>query len=323
MKYLLLKIIGKISRNLLYNIKTLVINPEWFLMRKVSRFHIIRDFVKKMIIQRNKLEFSEFLKKNESQTSQIFSDIKIEEIIDSLEKEGIFQGINLPEYIVNDILEFAFKTNCYADNKYKFGFKFHEREKAEIYYNNKFINSRYHNISQECPSIKELESDALLLKIAAKYLKTQPLHIGTVLLWSFPTNSQASNSSISKSFYHYDLHGYNFIKFFFYLTDVDLNSGPHVYVRGSHKNKKVIYQILRGLTSEQDLINYYGQENIIKICAPAGWGFVEDTFASHQGIPPINQSRLILQLIFATHDYNMEHNYINPNRLQSVSFADE
>ncbi len=277
MKYFLLKITGKIYRNLLYNIKTLVDNPEWFLMRKISRFHLIRDFIKKIIIERNKLEFLEFLKNNESQTSQIFSDINVEEIITSLEKEGMFQGLNLPAYIVDDILEFAFKTNCYADNKYKFGFKFHEREKAEQYYQHKFINARYYNLSQECPSIKALESDPLLLKIAARYLKTQPLHIGTVMLWSFSTNSQSSEYSTRESFYHYDLHGYNFMKFFFYLTDVNLNSGPHVYVRGSHKNKKIIHQLLRGLTSEEDLINYYGQENIIKICAPAGWGFIEDT----------------------------------------------
>ncbi len=324
MKYLLLKIIGKISRNLLYNIKALVINPEWFLMRKISRFHVIRDFVKGIIIQRKKLEFLEFLEKNELQASQIFSDINVEKIIENLEKEGIFQGINLPKYMVDDILVFALKTNCYGDRLYKFGFLFHEKEKAEIHYRRKFISAKYYNISQECQSIKILESDPVLLEIAARYLKTKPVHIGTLMWWNFPINSQhPENDKLPASTYHYDIDDYNSIKFFFYLTDVDVNNGPHVYVIGSHKNKKILPQLLRGRTNEKDLISYYGQENIITICGSAGWGFVEDTFASHQGILPISQPRLILQLNFASHDYNMENDWANPNRLKAIFFGDE
>ncbi|PAX53169.1 hypothetical protein CK510_15470 [Brunnivagina elsteri CCALA 953] len=292
-------------------------------MRNIGRFHIIRNAIKKYLIQRHKLEFSEFLEKLESQKSHIFLEIRVEEIIKSLDGEGIFQGLNLPEYMVKDILEFALTTNCYGENKYKFGFKFHQLEKAEQYYKRKFLTARYYNLTQECPGIKELENDSLLIEIAARYLRTKSLHIGTALVWNFPVNFQFEQYSVSESSYHYDLDGYNFIKFFFYLTDVNLNSGPHVYVRGSHKNKTLIDQFLRGRTSEQHLINYYGQDNIIKICAPAGWGFVEDTFASHQGVRPINQPRLMLQLLFATHDYNLEHNDVNPSLLQAISFEDE
>jgi len=43
--------------------------------------------------------------------------------------------------------------------------------------------------------------------------------------------------------FHYDLEDYRFIKFMFYLTDVDLfNSPHHIYVKGSHEKKKLGYQ---------------------------------------------------------------------------------
>jgi hypothetical protein len=71
------------------------------------------------------------------------------------------------------------------------------------------------------------------------------------------------------------------------------------------------------------LINYYGQENIVNICGAAGWGFVEDTYGYHKGSHPINQARLILQVEFATHNYQAQHDEIDPIHLKAISFKDK
>ena len=50
--------------------------------------------------------------------------------------------------------------------------------------------------------------------------------------WSFTNKNQALEKT---QYFHRDLDSLNFLKFF-YLTDVDQNSGPHQYIKYSHKN---------------------------------------------------------------------------------------
>ncbi len=85
----------------------------------------------------------------------------------------------------------------------------------------------------------------------------------------------------------------------FYLTDVDLSSSPHIYVKGSHKKKKLRHQfsILRD-RDDQDIIDYYGRENVINICGSVGLGFAEDPFCFHKGTVPVSKDRLILSAVW-------------------------
>lgn len=71
------------------------------------------------------------------------------------------------------------------------------------------------------------------------YLDAEPVFTGSRLWWNFAVNDEKKydyNKTIT--FFHYDLDDYACLRFFFYLTDVDSNSGPHVCVRGSQLNKK-------------------------------------------------------------------------------------
>jgi hypothetical protein len=106
--------------------------------------------------------------------------------------------------------------------------------------------------------------------------------------------------------FHYDLDDYRFIKFFFYLTDVDLYSGPHVLIRGSHKNKKLSHQLLGvrcASKPDEDIVGCYGAENLVTICGPAGLGFAEDATCFHKGTLPTQKERLLLQIEFAINNY--------------------
>ena len=35
--------------------------------------------------------------------------------------------------------------------------------------------------------------------------------------------------------YHYDIDGFKFVKIFFYLTEVNENDGPHVFIKNTGK----------------------------------------------------------------------------------------
>jgi hypothetical protein len=309
------KIHIKLLDYLVYNWQELSASPQWFLMRKLARFNFIRAWKNSYL---KKADESALYPK---QISNVFTDVEIEQVVDNLEKYGLFQGIYLPEKIVKEIFDFSLSTSCYAARKPNMGFHVWEREKAQAYYQTKILSAKYFNTASQCPAIKMLEKDPILLKIAAGYLKTTPVHIGNSLFWSFPTDSDIYEKSKSAQVFHCDLDDYKFIKFFFYLTDVDLGSGPHVYILKSHKQKKFSYQLLRGRATEEDLINYYGIENIITLCGNAGWGFAEDSFGHHKGSPPITKSRLIFQVEFATYDYGMQQDVIDPIHLKSISFS--
>ncbi|AFZ02568.1 hypothetical protein [Calothrix sp. PCC 6303] len=308
------KIHVKLLYYLIDNWEDLSANPRWFIMRKFARFHFIRAWKNAYLKEADESILS-------PNSNSIFTDIDIPQVVELLEEYGLFQGLKLPQTIVKEILDFSLSTNCYAGRKPSMGFHVWEREKAQLYYQTKILSAKYFNTASQCPAIKMLEQDPTLLKIAARYLKTTPLHIGNSLFWSFPTDSDIYEQSKSAQVFHCDLDDYKFLKFFFYLTDVDLGCGPHVYILKSHKKKNFSSQILRGRATEKDLIDYYGIENVVHICGSAGWGFAEDSFGNHKGSPPITKPRLILQVEFATYDYGMQQDIIDPIHLKSISFS--
>jgi hypothetical protein len=304
----------KLLDYLIYSWQELLTNPRWFFMRKFARFNLIR------VWKNSSLKKADELSLCSNQVSSIFSHVDIEQVVGNLEENGLFQGLYLPNHIVKEIFDFSLSRTCYAMRKPNMGFHVLEREKAQIYYQTKILSAKYFNTASQCPAIKMLERDPTLIKIAAEYLKTTPVHIGNSLFWSFPTDSDIYEQSKSAQVFHCDLDDYKFLKFFFYLTDVDLDCGPHVYILKSHNRKKLSYQFLRGRATETNLINYYGAENIMTLCGSAGWGFAEDSFGHHKGSPPISKPRLIFSVEFATYDYGMQQDVVDPSQLKSVIF---
>ncbi|MFN6500602.1 MAG: hypothetical protein RMX65_026870 [Nostoc sp. DedQUE01] len=70
-------------------------NPRWLLMRKVSRFRIgrlTRDFFNR----KNKYVYQ----KNVNNNSSLFPDIDVDVVVNSLNKNAFYLGINLPKEIV-------------------------------------------------------------------------------------------------------------------------------------------------------------------------------------------------------------------------------
>lgn len=292
--------------------KGLTKNFRWLVMRKVGRFPLGRVIMRYFSTSPTKSY-------QVSHKDSYFPNIQVDEIVKNLTYKGLHLGINLPKNIVEEIVEFAKSTACYGNRKSDMGFYYHQKQQAQAKSSNRFVVAYYFNTSLLCPAIKKLQSDPTLLQIAAMYLEAKPIHTGNHLWWSFPLEATYREKSQVGQVFHYDLDDYRFVKFFFYLTDVDISSGCHVCVRGSHKRKKLSHILLSKRETDKNIIDYYGQESLIKISGKAGFGFAENPLCFHKGITPQNKDRLMLQIQFATTDYGMQHDLRNEPELRMIT----
>ena len=270
-------------------------------MSIAGRFNFLRSitkmFTKQIDIQKYRCQSK----------SSNFQNVNTVDVVTSLKKQGLYTGIKLPDSILQEILEFAYSTPCYGNLDTQLGFLYSEKER--ISKDITLFTAQYFNTSLLCPAIKKLACDPKLLEITALYFQTEPVFTGSRLWWNFVVNDeQPYDSNKTITFFHYDLDDYACLRFFFYLTDVDSNSGAHVCVRGSHLKKKLSYVLMPvKRRSDEDITAYYGSNTLISISGNQGFGFAEDTFCFHKATRPLNRDRLMLQIQFATNNYGL-HN---------------
>lgn len=282
-------------------------NPRWLFMRNFGQFDTIRSVMR--TFSKGPAQSFEAI----NQKSSAFENLDVEVAIASLKTDGLFLGINLPLDILEEIIAFAYQTPCYANRDLDSDFYYWDKEQAKAVYPRPILTGHYFNIKSSCPAIKRLVDDPKLLAIAAAYFDgVEPVNVGIKLWWSFVTEGTYFARRRFGQEFHYDMDDYRFLKFFFYLTDVDSESGCHVCVIGSHRRKKLLHKLLRCSPNDKELTDYYGDKKLVPIYGDAGFGFAEDTFCFHKAIPPKVRDRLFLVLQFATHDYGMEGDPSSP-----------
>lgn len=279
--------------------QSLIYNPQLFVMRKIARLEFIRNWVSYLYkFHRNADDLSQ-------KTSSVFPNIDVNAAVEAINHQSYVPGLNLPQDVVQEILDYAHSAPCYAERNSEVSFYYRDKEKAEASLGKPVRIGSYFN-AEGCAAARRLETDPAILAISAKYLGAPPVHIASELWWSFPVEGTSMEQLKAAQVFHYDLDDYRFIKFFFYLTDVDLNSGPHILIKGSHKNKKLFHQILGvrcASKPDEEIVNCYGAENLIAITGPAGLGFAEDATCFHKGMIPTQGKRLLLQIEFAINHY--------------------
>lgn len=284
-------------------------NPLWLLMFLIGRFRVVGILVISF--------YKRYQGKSYDLNSSIFQDINVDDVVDSLEKDGIYSGLHLPKNVIQEVLSFASSNNCYGNGKHNCGFNYAEKDKAVQQYGKPFIRGEYCNTTVACAAIKKMANDPKLLEIAHKYLGKVPVLTSSFMYWIFVIKEGDYDLNDAAMNFHYDLNDYRCLRFFFYLTDVDLLSGPHICIRGSHNRKKLSYLLsLFRRQPEAELLDYYGSENILTVCGAAGFGFAEDVFCYHKATPPISQDRLLLQLQFTLHDYGEQTDIVDPALLK-------
>ncbi len=142
-----------------------------------------------------------------------------------------------------------------------------------------------------CASAQELLADTSLLKLAQDYIGAAPVQDLVTAWWSAPGGGSASAAA---QMYHFDLDRPRFLKLFVYLTDVDAETGPHAYVRGTHRDLPGEFRFDRRY--DDDEVEQRFRDDVVRIPGRRGTVFIADTRGLHKGEPVIRGHRLVFQL---------------------------
>jgi hypothetical protein len=80
--------------------------------------------------------------------------------------------------------------------------------------------------------------------------------------------------------FHRDSEDWKYLRFLICLTDVDDECGPHVYVKGSHRDN---LPLRLKVYPPEEISQWYGNENVIKILGKLGTAIAADTSGIHKG----------------------------------------
>jgi hypothetical protein len=226
--------------------------------------------------------------------------IDVKEVARVLDRDGLYSDILLQREVPRELRGTLLGLHCYGDGRKEFPFLYQDRHEAERRHHRTFTLGHYYDLVNSCPVVDQLSRDPMILQLAREYFGTTPMLIGLRAWWSFACGGSSEGLSRAGQAFHYDIDDYRALSFFFYLTDVDEASGPHICIRGSHRRKKLrhVWWPLRSRT-DAELARFYKSDQIVRLCGPAGFGFAEDTFCFHKGSKPDARDRLVLQLRYA------------------------
>lgn len=244
----------------------------------------------------------------------MFEGLDIAAAIQALRETGYYDQLRLPTAIVDPLVEFAQSSICYGDRRQDLPFYLNWRSHLEARVGKAFMIGSYLNSHETCPAFQAIKTDPGLLALVRAYLGCEPVYLAGELFWSFPRESTSEEQLKAAQVFHYDIDDYRSLKLFFYLTDVDETAGPHICIQKSHTHKHPYHQILGqriASISDAQLVQQYGEENVITFCGEAGYGFAEDPYCLHKGTTPTEKPRLLLQLQFNQHYYPNIREHMN------------
>jgi hypothetical protein len=267
-------------------------SPQWLLMFALARFVPVRRLLRRI---------ARLPAARDTRASALFPSVRSDAAVARLQFDGVWTGLMLPPRVVDEIRAFATRTPCYGNFDRKLAFLPGAHAEAEARHGRGIVVGQYLDAVEDCPAIRVIREDPLLWRIATDYLRTDPIVVTTRLWWSFPSRGGAARDyhMAGQGRFHFDLDDWRSLKFFFYLTDVDARSGPHVVARGTHRFHKAAHQFSPMVGKTEEAVRAaYGDDALATITGPAGFGFAEDPFAFHMGALPQRRPRLMAEIEF-------------------------
>jgi ectoine hydroxylase-related dioxygenase (phytanoyl-CoA dioxygenase family) len=169
--------------------------------------------------------------------------------------------------------------------------------------------------------IQELALSKELLLIAQNYLDSLPILDLVECWWSFPSKNSLNADDKAAQKWHFDMDRPKWIKIFFYLTDCQINNGPHAFIEQSHKNNGIPFSIRKKGYSRIDdslIAKNFLLDRIKTITGGKGSIVIEDTRGLHKGEPVIEKNRLILQFQYSSSLFGAKIDKIIIPKFQTV-----
>ncbi len=231
----------------------------------------------------------------------VFSVQEQKEIVSALARDGFYVFRHRLDAAFCDALrDFAESAECDIETSGNAGQK-------RIKYDRELPISRTYRISEQDsvgdPALQRLMADEVFLAIAERYLKTHPVVGGVDVWWSARFGNEPGSDAAQ--LFHFDFDAPPaWLKLFVYVTDVGPESGPHVYVRGSHKPGVAAASHLRARGYERipddDIVAAFGADAVTEITGLRGTVFFADTRGFHKGKHPTGGDRLLAQLLYCS-----------------------
>jgi len=225
-----------------------------------------------------------------------------------IQTQGYYVGLTLQDSILQDLITFAETTPCYGNRDSSMPFYIKNKDQVEQALGAPLLVASYLDTHETCNAYQKLKTDPYLLDVASQYLNHSAVYMRGELAWGFPAPNTQTEKVKTARVFHCDINDFKTIKFFFYLSDVGEGDGPHVYLQGTHLNRRLRHQWLgQGCASicDRTLIDVYGSERVRVVTGPAGFGFAGDPYCLHKGTVPEDSSRLLLQLEYGMHPYRI------------------
>lgn len=149
-----------------------------------------------------------------------------------------------------------------------------------------------------CPTVADLAFDESTLALVWSYLRSPAAVGGIDLRRSFANEIPGVGDRYK---FHCDPNAFKMVKVFHYLTDVDEDSGPLLYVRGSQRERFPGWTG-KYLWSRDEMLEHYGEDRVMAMTGKAGDVMVADTSAFHTGMKPRQHDRSILIVNYVLHE---------------------
>jgi hypothetical protein len=155
----------------------------------------------------------------------------------------------------------------------------------------------------QIPAFQKVFADPIFVNLAQAYFRAAPAMRSAMLWWSPVLDGKPDTDAAQLFHFDYDPAPI-WLKFFVYLTDVTKTSGPHVFVRGSHRQRQpkareiVSRHYVR--IPDADIEAAYGKDNVVEITGAKGTVIAVDTLGFHKGKAPQTEHRLLAQLVYAS-----------------------
>lgn len=233
-----------------------------------------------------------------SPTSDIFSAFdrsSSQKILDQISKEGYcILPQRLPSEMCDELEKYARENKCYIMDSAEWADK-------PIQYNPSNVKgTRYQFTKQdliEVPAVQNIVTDGLFLYLAQQYLHAPPICDLVYMWWSTAYLSEPND--YAAQLFHIDLDRMKFILFFIYLTDVTPETGPHVFVSGSHLRSNRPSKIMRDGKIPDDVIDKYFPGKVKELTGARGTILMVDTLGFHKGKKLLQGDRLMFEVSFA------------------------